>query len=335
MASPAQQRAFSEYDFAGDARWVQYRQNLEIPVGRDMEQVLARYKAKFYQRHVDPDFVIAPSPAPAPSSTARPPPSGGAPRPAAHSAAGAQSASSPPPAAAGLPPRVGPLPIDRATLLFLLNAWVAVMGLVAFFPLMPAALARRAYKLALGGALAASLAALVLQTGLPRTWNLGGVRAWLVGCLATAPFLAALYCFVFLTSPAVLTMAVVPVAIPALLHSAAHLQRNFGQAQLYRRYLSGPCTWLEQHAAQARLLQANAEIGVGFSLLFQLLSPQRSFVQLFVYWNLLKIMYHAPPTSFNHRASWAAIQQRVQPLLQMVPAINTPLQYAQNWFQRV
>jgi hypothetical protein len=36
--------------------------------------------------------------------------------------------------------------------------------------------------------------------------------------------------------------------------------------------LSGACTWLEQHGAHAQLLRANAEIGIGFSLIFQLIT---------------------------------------------------------------
>jgi hypothetical protein len=65
------------------------------------------------------------------------------------------------------------LPLTRAPLLFssLLYATpsygvqVSVMAVIAFFPLMPPTLSRRAYKLALWGALGTSVSSLYLQAG--------------------------------------------------------------------------------------------------------------------------------------------------------------------------
>ena len=40
------------YDFASDGRWNSYRAGIEIPIGRDEEPILQKYRAKWYQREV-------------------------------------------------------------------------------------------------------------------------------------------------------------------------------------------------------------------------------------------------------------------------------------------
>ena len=46
------QQAFRDYDFENDPKWRLYKTNLEVPAGRSEQQVLLKYKAKFYKQHV-------------------------------------------------------------------------------------------------------------------------------------------------------------------------------------------------------------------------------------------------------------------------------------------
>jgi hypothetical protein len=52
MATPEQKKSFSAYDFEHDSKWLQYQQNLEIPVGRNRDDVLFKYKQKYYKANV-------------------------------------------------------------------------------------------------------------------------------------------------------------------------------------------------------------------------------------------------------------------------------------------
>lgn len=52
MATSEQKKSFSAYDFEHDSKWLQYQQNLEIPVGRNRDDVLFKYKQKYYKANV-------------------------------------------------------------------------------------------------------------------------------------------------------------------------------------------------------------------------------------------------------------------------------------------
>jgi hypothetical protein len=52
MATSEQKKSFSAYDFEHDSKWLQYKQNLEIPVGRNRDDVLFKYKQKYYKANV-------------------------------------------------------------------------------------------------------------------------------------------------------------------------------------------------------------------------------------------------------------------------------------------
>ncbi|MCO5608828.1 hypothetical protein L7F22_063045 [Adiantum nelumboides] len=78
-----------------------------------------------------------------------------------------------------------------------------------------------------------------------------------------------------------------------------------------RKYLEKPCNWLDANTTTMRTLSANCEIGVGFLLLFLLIASQKNFIQLLAYWQLLKLMFHAPTTAYFHRAIWSRIGAKV------------------------
>ena len=132
-----------------------------------------------------------------------------------------------------------------------------------------------------------------------------------------------------------LKIAALPVFCWALDHVARFLRRNFARSSFYRSYLEEPCLWVETNNTTLSLLSSNAEIALGFLLIISLFSWQRSIIQTFMYWQVLKQMYHAPVTASYHQSAWAKIGRIVNPYIhRYAPFLNTPISAAQRWWFR-
>jgi hypothetical protein len=53
------------------------------------------------------------------------------------------------------------------------------------------------------------------------------------------------------------------------------------------------------------------------------------------YWHALKLRYHMPDSASYHRAAWALLGARAAPLLRMAPILQTPVGFAQRWFENM
>eukprot|EP00897_Mesotaenium_endlicherianum_P004515 jgi/Mesen1/4091/ME000214S03271 len=83
-------------------------------------------------------------------------------------------------------------------------------------------------------------------------------------------------------------------------------------------------------------LAASLEVSLGFVLFLYVFTPQRSLLQVLLYWQLLKLKYHAPSSAWAHRQAWTQVGARFEPLLQRyTPFLLTPLNYAKRWFLSV
>uniref|UniRef100_A0A162AK22 Uncharacterized protein n=1 Tax=Daucus carota subsp. sativus TaxID=79200 RepID=A0A162AK22_DAUCS len=88
-------------------------------------------------------------------------------------------------------------------------------------------------------------------------------------------------------------------------------------------------------ASTISMLSSQAEIGIGFLLIVSLVSWQRNIIQTFMYWQLLKLMYHAPVTASYHQSMWAQIGRIVNPLVaSYAPFLSTPISTIQRWWLR-
>nr|CAB3473494.1 unnamed protein product [Digitaria exilis] len=66
-----------------------------------------------------------------------------------------------------------------------------------------------------------------------------------------------------------------------------------------------------------------------------LLTSRRNIIQTFMYFHLLKMMYHAPVTSGYHQSVWARIGRAVNPYIyRYAPFLNTPISAIQRWWLR-
>ncbi|XP_048328368.1 uncharacterized protein LOC107416473 isoform X2 [Ziziphus jujuba] len=224
---------------------------------------------------------------------------------------------------------------DRQTIQFSVNAWVFVVAVLAIFPLVPRHLSHRAYRLSFMGTACSSLYSLYSLYGKPRAWNLQALQVYFQSILATKDFIYFIYCLSFVTSHLCLKLALIPVLCRALDQVAKFLRRNFNRSSLYRKYLEDPCVWVESNTTTLSILTSHTEIGLGFLLIISLFSWQRNIIQTFMYWQLLKLMYHAPVTAGYHHNVWGKIGRAVNPLInRYAPFLNSPLSAVQRWWFR-
>ncbi|KAJ0989084.1 hypothetical protein J5N97_007440 [Dioscorea zingiberensis] len=324
----AKRAAAAAYDYDGDPRWAEYWSNVLIPPNlASRPDVVDHYKRKFYQRFIDPDFVVETMTSSSSSQSARA-------SMAAENAMPHNSGSNP---ARSAPQRrnMAPVQLDRQTIHFSLNAWVLVMAVIGVFLFVSTNLAHKAYRMSLLGTGCSSLYSLYIFYGKPRAWNLPAVKSWLHLVFPTKDFISFLYCLILVTSRMHFKFALIPVICRALEHSAKFLRRNFTYSSLYRKHLELPCLWVEAHATTLNFMSSKAEIGIGFLLIMSLFSWQRNILHTFMYWQLLKLMYHAPVTATYHRSVWARVGQVVTPfILHNAPFLNTPISAVQRWWFR-
>uniref|UniRef100_A0A8I7BA97 Uncharacterized protein n=1 Tax=Hordeum vulgare subsp. vulgare TaxID=112509 RepID=A0A8I7BA97_HORVV len=206
---------------------------------------------------------------------------------------GPSSTSAAPPPAAPQAGAANPLRFDARTIHFSVNASVLVVGGLGMLPILPKHLADRACKLSLLGTVLSSGYSLYSTYGKPRELNMRAIQSWLQSVLGAKDFIHLMFSPLLVTSQLHLKIATLSVFCWALDHVARFLRRNFSRSSFYRGYLEEPCLWVETNNTTLSLLSSNAELALGFLLIISLFSWRRNFIHTFMYWNVLKMMYHA------------------------------------------
>ncbi|KAL7190682.1 hypothetical protein ACSBR2_022873 [Camellia fascicularis] len=328
--------AAAAYDYDNDSRWPEYWSNILIPPHMaSRSDVVDHYKRKFYQRYIDPDLVVEAMASSSSSQSARPTPTPSSSSTPIEQVRSRNSGSTTRTSSTTAAPTPTSLRWDRQTIQFSINAWVFIVAVLAIIPLVPRNLSNRAYRLSFMGTACSSLFSLYSLYGKPRAWNLQAVQVWFQSVIATKDFVYFIYCLTFVTSNLYLKFALIPILCRALEYVAKFLRRNFTRSSLYRKYLEEACVWVESNTTTLSILSSQAEIGLGFLLILSLFSWQRNIIQTFMYWQLLKLMYHAPVTAGYHQSVWAKIGRTVNPLVhRYAPFLNTPTSAVQRWWFR-
>lgn len=329
--------AAAAYDYDNDPRWADYWSNILIPPHMAARpDVVDHYKRKFYQRYIDPDLVVESMSQPTQASASSTSSATANDRPRQRNSANPGSTTS---RSSGTSTNAGSnttsVRWDRQTIQFSVNAWVFVVAMLAIFPLIPRNLSNRAYRLSFMGTACSSIYSLYSLYGKPRAWNMQALQVYFQSIIATKDFIYFIYCLSFVTSHLCLKFALIPILCRSVEHVAKFLRRNFSRSTLYRKYLEDACVWVESNSTTLSILTSHAEIGLGFLLIISLLSWQRNIIQTFMYWQLLKLMYHAPVTAGYHQSVWAKIGRTINPLVyRYAPFFNTPISAIQRWWFR-
>ncbi|KHN28349.1 hypothetical protein glysoja_029610 [Glycine soja] len=327
--------AADSYDYDNDSRWPGYWNNVLIPphmASRD--DVVSHFKRKILTLWWSQCLLVAVHPNRRSSTTlsSSSPPTNNQPRARSSGSTNRTSGTS---TTAGPGPSPTPLRWDRQTVLFSVYAWVCSLHHLSMLWLVPKHLSHRAYRLCFLGTLCSSLYSLYSQYGKPRAWNLQALQVYFQSIVASKDFIYFIYCLTFVTSHLCLKFALIPILCWSFEHVAKFLRRNFSRSTLYRKYLEEPCVWVESNNSTLNILTSHAEIGLGFLLIGNNGVWQRNIIQTFMYWQLLKLMYHVPVTAPYHQSVWAQIGRTVNPLIQRhAPFLKTPISTIQRWWLR-
>ncbi|GJN18448.1 hypothetical protein PR202_gb05612 [Eleusine coracana subsp. coracana] len=212
---------------------------------------------------------------------------------------------------------------------------VLVVASLGILPVLPSHISSKAYRLSLLGTICSSTYSLYSTYGKPRAWNMPAIQPWLQTIIVAKDFVHLMFSLMMFTSNVHFKVALLPVLCWSLDHVARFLRRNFTHSSVYRKYLEDPCLWVETNNTTLSLLCSNAEITLGFLMIISLFSSRRNIVQTFMYFHLLKLMYHAPVTSGYHQSVWARIGRTVNPYIyRYAPFLNTPISAVQRWWLR-
>ncbi|KAL2895925.1 RNA pyrophosphohydrolase [Bienertia sinuspersici] len=345
--------AAAAYDYENDPKWADYWSNILIPPHMaSRSDVVDHFKRKFYQRYIDPGLIVEPMSLTGTSQPTRQTSSSSTSTPTSDQARPRNSGTTTRTSGSGTSttPGTGATPTamrwDKQTIQFSVNAWVC--KLVRLVNLCLSWLCFQSFlssqQVCQTGLIAYLYWALLARHyircthfmgQIPRAWNMQAAQMWLQSVLATKDFIYFIYSLMFVTTNVCLRFALIPILCRSLEHVAKFLRRNFSTSNLYRKYLEEPCVWVESNVTTLSILSSHAEVGLGFLLIISLFSWQRNFIQIFMYWQLLKLMYHAPVTAGYHQSVWTKIGRSVNPGIQRyAPFLNTPLSFIQKWWVR-
>jgi hypothetical protein len=136
--------------------------------------------------------------------------------------------------------------------------------------------------------------------GMPASWNLEGIKQWLMRILPTAD--AQYFILAFAAAGNKPTTALLPPFIVLAAYHLVHfLAETLPQHPLWQRH--GQFIYRQMQAKQQAALafNAQAEIGLGFMLLVGIIFPGRAPTFAFMVWHFLRMRYWSADAAVYHR----------------------------------
>jgi len=226
--------------------------------------------------------------------------------------------------------------VTWASTQFLGNAFVVVMAVV-IFPLTPANMAVRCFRLSLLGSVVASILSLVATYGTPTVLRWDAIKLWLQRCSSGPEILTILHCAAFLPAPKPAVLAALPVACHIAPAVAEHLQQQLAAAaQLYQSYLEKACTWLisKQDSSEPVRCQHGDLPGLPCHLL-PLHTAEEYSSSSSTGRSCVSSITLLPPPGTTSRSGLQLGRQVVPFIQQYAPFCSGPLEYAKKWFTQV
>lgn len=335
MASTPKLEAFRAFDWDGDERWKAYVRNIELP-GTDAAAAMLKVKAKWYKREIDSTFEVdwvTSQSKPAPRSEPSPQPSA-APRstanqPSARPATGGWGSGSRP----GGSSTAGMSSIQSKIIpLHLLMVVLALFHVVPVLPISSCSL--RCYWWFMRVAVCTQGYMVYSKFGAPPVWpfNWQALQRWLSQAMVSTDFFYAITCFAFMSSRSSMTLAMIPTLLSAIRSVLAVASHQFAGSAWWQQTGAKAQAWASSREAFLTQISTWSELALGLLLVVMLITPNRNFLLLFFYWNMLKMRYVTPESAANHRMAWAVVDRRTAPYREKLPLLEKAVEYIRAWF---
>jgi len=178
--------------------------------------------------------------------------------------------------------------------------------------------------------LLSSVVTIITNYGAP---NMSDYSVWLSNVAQSADFPFFMISMIFIAKSNGLAdyIALLIIARRSLWFVATHLNKSQAESRLWKFVQP---TWQVAKSIEDKvlLMSATCEIMIAFWLTLLLLTPQRQFLSVFVYWNFLRMRYQAPRSHGHHERAWAVIGDKAEPALRRLGPLAGGLEKIKRWF---
>jgi hypothetical protein len=170
------------------------------------------------------------------------------------------------------------------------------------------------------------------------------IREWMIRAMSGTEFPSLFFSLMFLNPYATsLVGSVIPFGIGELIALLIIMRRaiwfigNHGQkfwinSIFWNRFGFKFWQYMKRHESQVLHLSVMGEIFIGFWFIVLLFTPARQMLNIFVYWNFLRMRFMAPRSSPGHTAVWSQLAEATKSVRRSIPVLNKPIQMAVDWF---
>lgn len=289
-----------------------------------------RLKAKFYKRHVDPDFELTNRSHSKSSKSATEP---------THAKVQEPNRSQPPRPTTMTPPQPKTTPSTTKSFKdYLLAFATSIFIIFTLLTLQPLNryLSFTAFQIAVRLSLAINTARLISKHHYPS--SLSAIQPWLLRVSPTTELFYILLSGIITTNHS-LWAGLLPMAIISLYHLSTFLTTTpFISSSLLWKKLGQPMhTQLIGNQPDAMQLCALLEISIGFQAIVSALlggSGIRGMMQCYVLWGQLRSRYWSHESRVQHVAAWAVIAQKTAPYTSRIWVVQNLIDWGSRWFQQ-
>jgi len=186
-----------------------------------------------------------------------------------------------------------------------------------------------------------------MNYGLPkmtRSNMMGPFREWVAKAMSGAEFPFLFFSLIFLNAIATTLMgSVLPFGIGEFLAFLVILRRSiwfignhgskfWAATTIWAKYGSLIWSSLKYQEPMIMHIAVVSEIFIGFWFIVLLFTPARQLMNLFVYWNYLRIRYMSPRSRPGHAAVWIQLDDFTHGIRKSFPVLEKPIQIAVDWF---
>lgn len=297
---------FRAYNFDADQRWQEIERNLLIPEGLHRETMILKRKRKYYQRDIDPTYTWSERAQYAESSSNTSDSTSSSSSSSSSSTGSSSSTSSssrprpPPPSSSGLSPSLrNNLALGQLVLsvLAVVHTALVIIG------------SESAYSRAILLHVLAIACNIIRQNGFPK-FN----TQYLQQVMMDETNLQLFYCLVWWSSRPVFA-ALVPLCAMAAYQSARILTSVVTLPAFLARF-SDPLRLLGQRAYEVNEFVSKLEIGTMALAIFQVFTPYRNLLTIFMLFQYLRMKYFISPAL---RASFTALRAKTDSFAPRLP----------------
>ena len=171
------------------------------------------------------------------------------------------------------------------------------------------------------------------------------LQEWFARCMSGAEFPFLFFSLAFMSDNASQFGGVIPFGIAdyasillivrrSVWFLGTHGAKAWASNRLWSRF--GARVWTALKIKEGRIMELVnlTEIMIGFWLIVLVITPARQLMNVFVYWNYLRIRYMAPRSRPGHVMAWQKLDAKTKSIRASIPILDKPVGFLIRWFNQ-